>query len=78
MPNVTEEVPDKGDLQNIVDSINNTVGPEEDYTPETWSPFEIALSDAEAVLNDINATQQEVDDAYNTLDSAFDDLELSV
>ncbi|MDR7857506.1 S-layer homology domain-containing protein [Tissierella sp.] len=48
----------------------------EDYTPETWGPFEIALGEAIVVNNDEEATQGEVDAALLKLTTAMAGLVL--
>jgi hypothetical protein len=64
---------DKAALQSAVDDAGDLV--EADYTPESWAPFELALSAAQDVLDDDAASQGEVDDALSALESAVAGLE---
>ncbi|MCD8207499.1 MAG: Ig-like domain-containing protein, partial [Bacteroidales bacterium] len=43
---------------------------EDDYTTQSWAPFEEALKGAEAILTDENASQKAVDEALAALQSA--------
>ena len=45
------------------------------YTAESWSNFQTALNEANAVLDKSNATQDEIDTARRNLQEAFDALE---
>src|SRR5699024_9015309 len=56
---------DKRDLVKAVDSAKARV--EEDYTPESWSVFEEAITTAETVLANEEATQEEVQSALKDL-----------
>src|SRR5699024_7133001 len=56
---------DKRDLVKAVDSAKARV--EEDYTPESWSVFEEAITASEKVLENENATQEEVQSALKDL-----------
>ena len=49
---------------------------EEDYTAESWAPFETAVLAAVSVYQDDDATQAEVDTALANLLATFDALEL--
>lgn len=70
-----ELIPDKTSLIDLIESVATEVGPEGDYTPETWGAFSLALQAAEALVDDVNATQDQVTTAYNDLDDAFGSLE---
>ncbi len=43
---------------------------EDDYTPDSWAPFEEALENAKTVLDDPDVTQKDVDDALKALQDA--------
>ena len=64
---------DKALLQNLVDSTADLV--EENYTEESWSALQEALTKADEVLNNVNAMQEEVDEAYDNLQAAINGLE---
>lgn len=68
-------VADRNDLTNLITYIGINIGPEEDYTPETWAPFAAALSDGISIRDDMNATQQQVDDIVDVLNNAMIALE---
>ncbi len=68
----TPEAADKTDLQKLYDQ---HAGKESwQYTEETWSAFESALTAAKEVLDNDSATQQQVDDAAAALTQAAEDL----
>lgn len=67
-------VADKAALQELVDKIVAEDLKAEDYTDATWTPFELALSDAQRLLADAEATQAEVDQALDKLTAARDGL----
>ncbi|WP_285947026.1 FIVAR domain-containing protein, partial [Thomasclavelia cocleata] len=48
---------------------------EGNYTEESWSALQEALTNANTVLNDENAMQEEVDEAHDNLQAAIDGLE---
>ena len=58
----------KAELQKAVDEAADLKA--EDYTAESWEPFEAALDDAREVLADDDATQEQVDDALAALTDA--------
>lgn len=63
---------DKTNLRNLY---NNNLNKEESkYTVESFSVFNNALQNANAILNKENATQNEVDSAYQTLNNAISGL----
>ncbi|WP_279160889.1 CotH kinase family protein [Thomasclavelia cocleata] len=64
---------DKAELQDLVDSTADLV--EGNYTEESWSALQEALTNANTVLNDENAMQEEVDEAHDNLQAAIDGLE---
>ena len=64
---------DKAELQDLVDSTADLV--EGNYTEESWSALQEALTNANEVLNDVNAMQEEVDEAYDNLQAAINGLE---
>ena len=64
---------DKAELQDLVDSTADLV--EGNYTEESWSALQDALTEANTVLNDVNAMQEEVDEAYDNLQAAINGLE---
>lgn len=64
---------DKTALQAAVD--NHSSKKAEDYTEESWAPFEEAMKNAKDVLADENATQDEVDAAKNKLNETAAHLE---
>lgn len=66
---------DRNELINLLTTIENNVKPEEDYTPETWTPFAVAHSEAISLRDDPEATQQEVDDIVDVLNNAYLALE---
>ena len=47
---------------------------EEDYTPESWTVFASALTNAQGVLADADTTQTAVSDALTALNTAQNDL----
>lgn len=63
---------DKTALQSAITTAETLV--ETDYTPTTWGPFELALTDANAVNGNGDATQQSVDDATTALTTAQSNL----
>lgn len=65
-------VVDKTELQKAVDEAAALKA--EDYTAESWEPFEAALDDAREVLADDDATQDQVNDALTALTDARDAL----
>ena len=64
---------DKTELQDLVDSTADLV--EGNYTEESWTALQEALTNANTVLNDENAMQEEVDEAHDNLQAAIDGLE---
>ena len=64
---------DKAELQDLVDSTAELV--EGNYTEESWSVLQDALTNANTVLNNENAMQEEVDEAYDNLQAAINGLE---
>ena len=64
---------DKTELQDLVDSTADLV--EGNYTEESWSALQEALTNANTVLNNENAMQEEVDEAYDNLQAAINGLE---
>ncbi|WP_281518719.1 family 20 glycosylhydrolase, partial [Thomasclavelia cocleata] len=64
---------DKAELQDLVDSTAELV--EGNYTEESWSALQEALTNANTVLNNENAMQEEVDEAYDNLQAAINGLE---
>lgn len=58
----------KAELQKAVDEAATLKG--ENYTAESWEPFEATLDDARKVLADDNATQDQVNDALAALTDA--------
>ncbi|WP_279160867.1 glycosyl hydrolase family 95 catalytic domain-containing protein [Thomasclavelia cocleata] len=64
---------DKAELQDLVDSTADLV--EGNYTEESWSALQDALTEANTVLNNENAMQEEVDEAYDNLQAAINGLE---
>ncbi|WP_288060313.1 FIVAR domain-containing protein [Thomasclavelia cocleata] len=64
---------DKAELQDLVDSTADLV--EGNYTEESWSALQEALTNANTVLNNENAMQEEVDGAYDNLQAAINGLE---
>lgn len=69
-----EETPvvtvDKTALQSKVDEVNAKGYAEADYTADSWSAFQSALSTASTVLANADATQTEVDEALSALNTA--------
>ena len=61
-------VVDKTELQKAVDDAASLSA--DDYTAETWAPFEAALASAQDVLGNEEATQDQVDDALKALNDA--------
>ena len=59
---------DKAALQKAIDDAAKLA--EDDYTAETWAPFEAALASAQDVLGNEEATQEQVDDALKALNDA--------
>ncbi len=66
------DIGDKTALNALIDAAKALK--EEDYTPETWSALEEALTAAEAVAQKEDATQEEVDAAANVLKAAMEAL----
>ena len=64
---------DKAELQDLVDSTAELV--EGNYTEESWSALQEALTNANTVLNNENAMQEEVNEAYDNLQAAINGLE---
>ncbi len=64
---------DKAELQDLVDSTADLV--EGNYTEESWTALQEALTNANTVLNNENAMQEEVDEAYDNLQAAINGLE---
>ncbi|WP_304580292.1 family 20 glycosylhydrolase, partial [Thomasclavelia cocleata] len=64
---------DKAELQDLVDSTAELV--EGNYTEESWTALQEALTNANTVLNNENAMQEEVDGAYDNLQAAINGLE---
>lgn len=65
---------DKSDLQALVDAIKAEGLKAEDYTTATWTPFELALEDAERLLADEETTQETIDQCVKALQEAYDGL----
>ena len=65
---------DKAELQDLVDSTADLV--EGNYTEESWSALQEALTNANTVLNNENAMQEEVDEACDALTRAYLNLRL--
>ena len=70
-----EKKADKSALQQMINGVGNYK--EENYTPETWTPFKTALDAAKAVMADRYATAAEVQEALEALTEAADGLQLS-
>ena len=64
---------DKAELQDLVDSTADLVAG--NYTEESWTALQEALTNANTVLNNENAMQEEVDEAYDNLQAAINGLE---
>ena len=64
---------DKTELQSLVDSTADLV--EGNYTEESWSALQEALTNANTVLNNENAMQEEVDETITDLQAAINGLE---
>ncbi len=60
-----ESAVDKSELQEEYDE--DILLNKDDYTPESWAPFEDALANAEKVLADPDATQEDVEEALKDL-----------
>lgn len=67
-------VVDKSDLENLINSVKDTE--KGNFTNESFSDFEIALTNANLILNNEGATQQQVNQAKTDLQIAFDKLEV--
>lgn len=65
---------DKSELQALVDAIKAEGPKAEDYTTATWTPFELALEDAERLLADEETTQETIDQCVKALQDAYDGL----
>ena len=65
---------DKAALQKAVDDLKGLKA--DDYTAETWAPFEAALAAAQGVLADEDATQDQVNDALKALADAHGALKV--
>ena len=65
---------DKSALQKAVDDLKGLKA--DDYTAETWAPFETALETAQGVLTDEEATQDQVNDALKALTDAHGALKV--
>ena len=61
-------VVNKDELKKAVDDAAKLA--EDDYTAETWAPFEAALTAAQGVLGNEDATQDQVNDALKALTDA--------
>jgi hypothetical protein len=67
-----EEPVDKTALDAAITAANTKV--EADYTPNSWSAFQSALTTAQAVADNTSATQEQVTNAENALTGAIDAL----
>lgn len=65
---------DKKQLEAQVEAMSKLI--KEEYTPVTWSKFEIILEQAKDVLADENAMQEEVNETYDKLIRAYLELRL--
>ena len=65
---------DKATLQKAVDDLKGLKA--DDYTAETWAPFETALETAQGVLADEEATQDQVNGALKALTDAHGALKV--
>ena len=65
---------DKATLQKAVDDLKGLKA--DDYTAETWAPFETALETAQDVLGNEEATQDQVDGALKALTDAHGALKV--
>ena len=72
---VTDTTPtvDKTALNTLITMVEALA--EADYTAESWSALQTALTAAKAVATNDTATQTEVDEAKSALQTAFDSLE---
>ncbi len=68
---------DKSELQALVDAIKAEGLKAEDYTTATWTPFELALEDAERLLADEETTQETIDQCVKALQEAYDGVNRS-
>jgi len=69
---ITSEFTEKGMLNELIDLVKNIQ--KGNYTDESWTAFQNALSVAQAVANNANATQGEVDNALVALNAAYTGL----
>ena len=66
---------DRADTSALASLITTAQGLDEsDYTPNSWSGFPVAISDAIAVRDNANATQTQVDNAKTDLQAAINAL----
>ena len=63
---------DRSELEELIDKVSGLNKYE--YTPESWSDFEIALNKAINVKDNVESTQDEIDEAKEKLSKSFDNL----
>ena len=63
---------DRSELEELIDKVSGLN--KNEYTPETWSDFEIALNEAINVKDNVESTQYEIDKAKEKLSKSFDNL----
>lgn len=63
---------DRSELEELIDKVSGIN--KDEYTPETWSDFEIALNEAINVKDNVESTQDEIDKAKEKLSKSFDNL----
>lgn len=66
---------DKAELQQLVSEIEVAGLKAEDFTQDTWIPFQNALADAKSVLAAVDVTQDEVNAKLTALQAAYGNLE---
>ena len=63
---------DRSELEELIDKVSGLN--KDEYTPETWSDFEIALNEAINVKDNVESTQDEIDKVKEKLSKSFDNL----
>ena len=63
---------DRSELEELIDKVSGLN--KDEYTPESWSDFEIALNEAINVKDNVESTQDEIDEAREKLSKSFDNL----
>ena len=63
---------DRSELEELIGKVSSLN--KNEYTPESWNNFEIALNEAINVKDNVESTQDEIDKAKENLSKSFDNL----